>query len=154
MLMATLYSLHIFGVMVWIGGMFFAHMALRPTAATVLQPPERLQLLAGVFTRFFIWVKISIVLLFVSGLWLIHIHGSFAKAGWHVHLMFLIAIIMTIIFGVIYAVPFKALKTAVAAKQWPAGGAAMAKLRMLVGINLILGLFVMVIGVSGRFLVT
>lgn len=152
MLMATLYSLHIFGVMVWIGGMFFAHMALRPTAATVLQPPERLQLLAGVFTRFFIWVKISIVLLFVSGLWLIHILGSFAKAGWHVHLMFLIAVIMTIIFGVIYAVPFKALKAAVTTKQWPAGGAAMAQIRKLVGINLILGLFVLVIGVSGRYL--
>ena len=152
MLMATLYSLHVFAVMVWIGGMFFAHMALRPTAATVLQPPERLTLLAGVFARFFIWVKVSIVLLFVSGLWLISIHGSFAKAGWHVHLMFLIAVIMTIIFGVIYAVPFKALKAAVAAKQWPAGGSAMGQIRKLVGINLILGLFVMVIGVSGRYL--
>ena len=80
MLMATLYSLHVLGAMVWVGGMFFAHMALRPTAATVLQPPERLQLLAGVFARFFIWVKISIVLLFASGFWLINIHGSFAKA--------------------------------------------------------------------------
>ena len=67
--------------------------------------------------------------------------------------MFLIAVVMTIIFGLIYAAPFKALKAAVAAKHWPTGGAAMAKLRMLVGINLILGLFVMVIGVSGRFLV-
>ena len=152
MLMATLYSLHIFAVMVWIGGMFFAHMALRPTAATVLQPPERLQLLAGVFTRFFIWVKVSIVLLFVSGLWLIHMHGSFAKAGWHVHLMLLIAVIMTIIFGLIYARPFKALKAAVATQQWPAGGAAMAQIRKLVGINLILGLIVMVVGVSGRYL--
>ena len=152
MLMATLYSFHVFAVMVWIGGMFFAHMALRPTAATVLQPSERLTLLAGIFARFFIWVKVSIVLLFVSGLWLINIHGSFAKAGWHVHLMFLIAVIMTIIFGVIYAVPFKALKAAVAAKQWPAGGSAMAQIRKLVGINLILGLFVMVIGVSGRYL--
>ncbi len=153
MLMATLYSLHIFAVMVWIGGMFFAHMALRPTVATVLQPPERLTVLAGVFTRFFIWVKVSIVLLFVSGLWLIHIHGSFAKAGWHVHLMLLIAVLMTIIFGVIYAKPFKALKSAVATKQWPAGAAAMAQIRQLVGINLLLGLFVMVVGVSGRYLV-
>lgn len=152
MLMATLYTLHVFGVMVWIGGMFFAHMALRPAAATLLQPPERLQLLAGVFKRFFIWVKISIVLLFVSGLWLIALQGGFAKAGWHVHLMFLIAVIMTIIFGVIYAVPFKALKAAVTTKQWPAGGAAMAQIRKLVGINLILGLFVLVIGVSGRYL--
>ena len=152
MLLATLYSLHVFAATVWIGGMFFAHMALRPTAATVLQPPERLTLLAGVFARFFIWVKVAIVLLFVSGLWLIHVHGSFAKAGWHVHLMLLAAVIMTIIFGVIYAGPFKALKAAVAAKQWSEGGGAMAQIRKLVGMNLILGLVVMVVGVSGRYL--
>ena len=152
MLMATLYSLHVFGVVVWIGGMFFAHMALRPTVATVLQPPERLQVLAGVFARFFIWVKVSIVLLFASGFWLISMRGGFAKAGWHVNLMLLIAILMTINFGVIYAKPFKALKAAVAAKQWPAGGAAMVQIRKLVGINLILGLIVTVVGVSGRYL--
>lgn len=153
MLMATLYSLHVFAVMVWVGGMFFAHMALRPTAATVLQPPERLQLLAGVFTRFFIWVKVSIVLLFVSGLWLISLMGGFAKAGWYVHLMLFVAVVMTIIFAVIYAVPFKALKAAVAEKRWPESAVAMAKLRKLVGINLIQGIFVLVIGVSGRYLV-
>ena len=152
MLMAFLYSLHLLAATVWVGGMFFAHMALRPTAATVLQPPERLQLLAGVFRTFFIWVKVSIVLLFVTGLWLIHSLGSFAKAGWHVHLMLLIAVVMTIIFGVIYAVPFKALKAAVAQKNWPAGGAAAAHIRKLVVINLTLGLFVMAIGVSGRYL--
>ena len=30
---------HLLGVIVWVGGMFFAHMALRPSAAEVLEPP-------------------------------------------------------------------------------------------------------------------
>lgn len=153
MLLALLFTLHILSALIWVGGMFFAHMALRPTVATVLQPPERLTLLVGVFARFFVWVKISIVLLFISGFWLIHIYGNFAKAGWHVHLMLLIAVIMTIIFGVIYAGSYKSLRYAVSLQQWPAAGAAMATVRRLVGINLILGLITVAIGMSGRFLI-
>ncbi len=152
MLMATLYTLHVFAVLVWVGGMFFAHMALRPAAASLLEPPERLKLLAGVFTRFFILVKISIVFLFFSGFWIIFSHGSFGKAGWHVHLMLLIAVLMTFIFSWIYAKSFKALKAAVAVQQWQVAGAAMAEIRKLVAINLILGLITVAIGVSGRYL--
>ncbi len=154
MLMATLYTLHLFGVLVWVGGMFFAHMILRPTAASVLEAPERLQLLSGVFTRFFIWVKISIVLLFLSGFWLIMVHGNFAKIGWHVHLMLLLALVMTVIFGWIYAKPFKALKSAVAIQQWPVGGVAVVQIRQLVALNLLLGLITVAVGVSGRYLMS
>lgn len=153
MLMALLFTLHLLGALIWVGGMFFAHMALRPAAAVALQPPERLTLLVGVFARFFIWVKISIVLLFLSGFWMIHVYGNFAKSGWHVHLMLLIAVVMTVIFGVIYAGPYKSLRKAVVTAQWPAGGAAMIQIRRLIGINLILGLFTVVIGVSGRFVI-
>ena len=39
--------LHLLGVVVWVGGMFFAYMALRPVAATVLGPPLRLGLWAA-----------------------------------------------------------------------------------------------------------
>ena len=48
--------LHVMGVVVWVGGMFFAYMALRPVAASVLEPPQRLTLWAGVFGKFFPWV--------------------------------------------------------------------------------------------------
>ena len=37
--------LHLLGVVVWVGGMFFAHMALRPSVLA-LNPPERLPLLS------------------------------------------------------------------------------------------------------------
>ena len=43
--------LHVMGVVVWVGGMFFAHMALRP-AVQSLAPPERLPLLAATLSRF------------------------------------------------------------------------------------------------------
>lgn len=149
--LAVLFPVHVLSALVWVGGMFFAHMALRPAVATVLQPPERLKLLAMVLARFFLWVKLSIVLLFLTGVWILYIYGSFAKVGWPIHTMILIAIIMTIIFGIIYAGPFKAMRMAVSMQQWPAAGAAMGTVRKLIGINLILGLITVVIGVGARF---
>ena len=62
--------LHLLGVVVWVGGMFFAYMALRPVAATVLEPPQRLSLWAGVFAKFFPWVWLSIALILGSGLYM------------------------------------------------------------------------------------
>ena len=152
MLMASLVVLHLLAALVWVGGMFFAHNALRPIAASVLQPPERLTLISGVFGRFFIWVKGAILVLFVSGFGLIHFLGSFGKLGWYVHAMLLIAVIMTVIFAYIYGGPFRVLKSAVAAKDWPAGGLALASIRPLIFTNLILGLVTVAIGVGGRYL--
>ena len=53
--MVTAVSLHILAAIVWIGGMFFAVLVLRP-AAGPLEPPDRLALWRRVFARFFPWV--------------------------------------------------------------------------------------------------
>ena len=39
--MALAITLHILGAVIWVGGMFFAYMALRPVAAALLEPPQR-----------------------------------------------------------------------------------------------------------------
>ena len=152
MLHALLTAVHTLSAVVWVGGMFLMHTSLRPAATTLLEPPARLPLLCGVMARFFIWVKVAITLLFVTGIWLISMQGSFGKAGWHVHLMALIAVIMTAIFGMIYGGPFKKLKAAVAAKEWPKGGEVMASIRKLILINLVLGLITVAVGAGGRYL--
>ena len=138
--------LHILGFTVWVGGMFFAHNALRPTAAVTLEPPLRLTLLAGVFSKFFVWVWVSIALILGSGLYMM---AQMGKPPLPVTLMAVIGIVMMLIFGHIYFAPFKRLKRAVAAQEWQAGGAAMATMRKMVGINLILGLITIVIGGLG-----
>ena len=45
--------LHVIAAVIWVGGMFFAYMFLRPVAASQLEPPARLTLWEGVFGRFF-----------------------------------------------------------------------------------------------------
>jgi len=53
----TLFKLiHLLAVLIWVGGMFFTHLVLRPAAVETLEPPQRLKLLDAVFRRFFNWV--------------------------------------------------------------------------------------------------
>jgi uncharacterized membrane protein len=53
------------------------------------------------------------------------------------------------LFAHVFFAPFKRLKRAVAAQDWQAGGAALGQIRMLVGINLSLGLVTIVVGALG-----
>jgi uncharacterized membrane protein len=142
---------HLLGVIVWVGGMFFAHMALRPSAAELLQPPQRLPLVAATLGRFFTWVSVSIVLILVSGVAIMMLFlGNGGRLGPHIHAMTAIGLLMMAIFGHIRFASFKRLRTAVAAQDWPAGGAAMNRIRPLVLVNLVLGLITTVIVFVGR----
>ena len=141
--------LHLLGVVVWVGGMFFAYMALRPVAAAVLEPPQRLRLWAGVFGTFFPWVWLSIVLISVSGLYMLMTLGG-ASAPLYVLAMLVLGVVMMLIFAHVFFAAFKKLKRAVAEQAWPAGGAALGQIRMLIGINLSIGLITIVVAILGR----
>jgi len=141
--------LHVLGVVVWVGGMFFAYMALRPVAASVLEPPQRLTLWAGVFGKFFPWVWASVVLILLTGLHMLMVFGG-ASVPLYALAMLLIGLAMMAIFGHVFFSPYRKLKAAVAAADWKAGGAALGQIRMLIGINLSLGLLTIVVVFIGR----
>ncbi len=147
-----LLCLHVLSVTVWVGGMFFAYICLRPAAVEVLEPPQRLRLWARVFARFFLWVWIAVLLIPVSGLLMIS-GSSLHGLPWHWLLMLLSGLVMIVIFLLVVAVPYAALTRAVAEENWPAGGAALGRIRQLVGTNLILGLLTIAIATLGRWLV-
>jgi len=141
--------LHLLGVVVWVGGMFFAHMALRP-AAQALPPPQRLPLLAAALSRFVAWTAASILLLVASGIAMIVLLGGMSAVGVYVHVMIGLGLVMILIYGHLVASPLKRLRAAVAASDWPGAGAAMTMARRLVGINLVLGLVTITVAVLGR----
>lgn len=138
--MKLLYLVHVLATVVWVGGMFFAHLCLRPVALAQLEGPQRLRLWRSVFGRFFPWVWLSVVLLLASGHGLIHSFGGFKAVPVHVHAMTGIGYLMAAIFAFIYFVPYARLRRAVAAENWKAGAAAQDLIRRLVGTNLVLGL--------------
>lgn len=140
--------LHLVAVVVWVGGMFFAMCCLRPAATQLLEPPQRLPLLYAALGRFFRWVLLSIVVIFVSGMAMMaHVGFADAPKGWH--LMMGSGIVMMLIFGHIYGAGYRRLGRAVAASDWPAAGAAMNGIRRLVGINLGLGVLTIAFATLG-----
>ncbi len=155
MLTSLLVMLHLLAAVVWVGGMFFAWMVLRPVAAAQLEPPQRLKLWNGCFDRFFVWVWWAVVLLPLTGYSLIFMsYGGMAATPIYVHLMQLLGWVMIAIYLYLWFKPYKALKQAVAASSWPAGGVALAMIRRLVGINLLLGLFTIAVALLGRMLLS
>ncbi|MCQ4312098.1 CopD family protein [Pseudomonas stutzeri] len=137
------YSLHVLAAVVWVGGMFFAWMVLRPAAVSELQAPERLKLWAEVFRRFFIWVWVTIAVLPISGIGMWHMRfDGLAAAPRYVHIMAGLFLVMLALFLRIQLLQLPELKRAIAAQNWPEGGAALGRIRKLVGINLLLGLLV------------
>jgi len=153
--MLSIYSLlHVIAVVIWVGGMFFAYNFLRPAAAMSLEPPARLTLWAGVFSKFFPYVWASVVLLPLTGYLMIFSRwDSVANAPLYVHIMNGLGILMILLYMHVFFVPFKRLKSAVAEQRWPDGGKALAQIRILVAINTALGIFVIVVASGGRFFV-
>ena len=141
--------IHLLGVVVWIGGMFFAHMALRP-AALALPPPQRLALLAATLTNFLRWVALAIACILLSGIALIVLLGGIRAVGPGIHAMTGLGLLMTLVYAWVVAVPFPRLRNAVAAGEWERAGAAMAQVRKLVAANLVLGLATITVAVLGR----
>lgn len=151
--MALAIVLHMLSAVIWVGGMFFAYMALRPVTGTLLEPPLRLKLWSQVFARFFPWVWLAILLLFGTGFWMILVFfGGMGAVGVHVHLMLAIALIMAGLFIYINIGPFKRLRTGVAAENWAEGGQNLNQIRQIVGLNLVLGLITIAIASAGRYL--
>ena len=143
-----LFLLHLYGVIVWIGGMVFAHFCLRPVAAEQLPPPQRLPFLAAVLGRFFKLVGVALGLIWLSGgLRFIQTGGAVLPLHWHV--MAAMGSVMTILFLVIVWRYFARLQAAVREANWPDGGAAMDMIRKLVATNLALGVFTVALAVLG-----
>jgi len=145
-MMPVLIFLHLAGVVIWVGGMFFAHYCLRPVAAAQLQPAQRLPLLAGVLGRFFGAVEVAVGTILGSGFAMMFIVG-FKHALPHWHIMMATGLVMAGIFVYIDAVLYRRL----AAENWPAGGAAMERIRKLVAFNLHLGIATILIATLGTY---
>jgi uncharacterized membrane protein len=140
--------LHLLGVVVWIGGMFFAYLCLRP-AASRLEPPQRLALWSAVLQRFFGWVWIAIALILGSGFYMVAVIAELGRLALHVHAMLYVGVLMTLIFAFVYFSPFPTLKRSVAAHDWKAGAAALEQIRLAVAVNLALGLLNVAIATAG-----
>lgn len=101
--------LHLAAGIVWMGGMAFMLLALRPAAISVLDAHHRNRLMGAVWGRFFIVVAVAIAVLFFSGM---HLYTAIFRAtrlatgeggvplGWNI--MVMLGLLMMLLFGHIY----------------------------------------------------
>jgi len=146
---SALVFVHLCSVALWIGGMFFAQFCLRPAAFELLEPPQRLALMVGALARFFRWVGLAILLLWLTGLArMVQVGFASAPLAWHA--MLTIALVMTVVFAVIAHVVFPTVRSALAAQRHGEAAAGLARVRGLVTLNLGLGLLTIAVATLGR----
>lgn len=146
---STVYTLHLLAALVWVGGMFFAWMVLRPAIIAALEGPSRLKVWVQVFPRFFVWVWAAVIVLPITGIGMIQLNfTSFETAPRYVQIMMGLYVVMVALFLRIHSLQLPELQRAVEAEQWSEGVAALGRIRRLVGINLIIGLAIVVIAAA------
>jgi uncharacterized membrane protein len=148
--MALFKLIHLLAVIVWLGGMFFAYMVLRKSAAQALPVSGRLKLWEHVFMRFFNWVWGANFLLLVSGLFMIYQSGGFVNAAHYVQLMLLLGILMFAVFCYLFFFPSVHFSLAVSAHDWLQAETRLIPIRRAIGLNLILGIFTLALVAIGR----
>lgn len=149
-LIPYLAALHGIAATLWIGGMFFAYMAMRPAAVAVLEPPLRLKLFQAAFSRFFTWVWLFVAVLLITGY-----SGIFSRFGGftapYLSVMHGIGLLMCLIFALLFFALYLPFSKAVSRNDFPKAGALLGKIRWVVLINLLLGLVITFVGIAGSY---
>ncbi len=143
-------GLHILAVIVWVGGMFFAYMCLR-SAAGPLEPAQRLELWGRGFEKFFPWVWASIAALLLSGYGMIFVvFGGFGSVGLHVNIMQVTGLLIILLYLHLWFAPYRRFRQALASGDMAEAGRRLNQIRLIIAINLPLGLLTALIGATGR----
>jgi len=150
-MIVTALALHVLAALIWVGGMIFSHFVLRP-AVVDLEREARLALWRQVLPHFFRLVWGSIILLLVTGYFIVFEYfGGFAGVGLSVHLMQGLAFLMILLFTYVYTVPFSAFTSAMDDGDHDQAALHFARIRLIISLNLPLGVICALIGATGRY---
>jgi uncharacterized membrane protein len=135
-------AVHVLCAVIWVGGMFFAYVVLRPSLS-VLEPIQRIALHTQVFRRFFLVVWHVMPLILVSGFAVLFgFYGGPASVGWNVQLMMLLGLIMSAVFLLIVFGPYARFRRTT---DRTTAAACIDRIRKLIGVNLVLGIVTVVV---------
>ena len=150
-LIMLLLAIHLLAAVFWVGGMAFAYTVLRP-AAGALDPAVRLPLWRRVLARFLPWVGVSIVALLGSGFAMMFlILGKTSTLPPYVQIMATTGITMMLLFLHLIFAPWRRFRAALDRGALPEAAKSLNQIRIIVGINLLLGVLTVVVGSTGRY---
>jgi len=135
-------ALHVLCAVIWVGGMFFAYVVLRPSLS-VLEPMQRIALHTQVFRRFFLVVWHVMPLILITGFAVLFgFYGGMAYVGWNIHVMMLLGLIMSAVFVLIVFGPYARFRRTT---DRTTAAACIDRIRKLIGINLLPGIVTVVV---------
>jgi uncharacterized membrane protein len=151
MLHSLMVSLHLLAAVIWVGGMFFAYMMVRPAMAA-LQPPEPVRMWGRIFTKFFSWVWIAVFVLVATGNHMLIVeYGGMAAAPVYLHIMQLLGYLMIALFMHLYFAPWRRMQVALVDEDFPRAAKQIPQIRRIVAINLSIGIVNVILGAGGRY---
>jgi uncharacterized membrane protein len=135
-------AVHVLCAAIWVGGMFFAYVVLRPSLS-VLEPIQRLALHTQVFRRFFLIIWHAMPLILVTGFAVLFgFYGGMAYVGWNVHAMMTLGLIMSAVFLWIVFGPYARFRRTT---DRATAANCIDRIRKLIGVNLVLGIVTVVV---------
>lgn len=134
-------ALHLLCAVLWVGGMFFAYVVLRPSMAAI-EAPQRMLLHTRVFGKFFlvIWHAMPVILL--SGFAMLGLRWDMATAPWQINAMMGLGLLMSAVFLVIFFGPYRQFRRTTDRNRMTSR---LDSIRKLIGLNLILGLITVIV---------
>ncbi|MCS6957696.1 MAG: CopD family protein [Aquificaceae bacterium] len=127
----SLLFFHLLFAILWIGGMIYSLLFLKPAVKALPQEDQRSRVLKGVFSRFFPAVWLAILILFITGMGLWHGYRKDFSQNPLFHAKLFLFALMTIIFAYIYFFLYRRDK--------------LSQIPNLIAVNLLLGLLVLLI---------
>jgi uncharacterized membrane protein len=145
---------HILAVIIWIGGMFFGFVALRP-ALKGMDTLAAARFWCTLLGRFLPWVWAAILVLLTSGIYMVfNSFDGFGQLPWFIQFMMAIGVFMMMLVGHVTLSAFKKLKRAVATNDEALAKRALGQIRVIMDVNLTLGLAIVIVVMSGAYVTT
>jgi uncharacterized membrane protein len=138
---AGLKALHLLCAVLWVGGMFFAYVVLRPSLAAI-EAPQRMLLHTQVFRKFFLVIWHVMPLILITGFAMLDFRGGLADAPWQIHAMMGLGLLMAAVFLAIFFGPYRQFRRTTDRNRM---ASSLDNIRKLIGVNLILGLLTVIV---------
>ena len=138
---AGLKAVHLLFAVLWVGGLFFAYVVLRPSLAAI-EAPQRMLLHTRVFKRFFLVIWHAMPVILITGFAMLGFIGGMAGAPWQIHAMLGLGLLMSAVFLAIFFGPYRQFRRTTDRNRM---ASSLDSIRKLIGVNLILGLITVIV---------
>jgi uncharacterized membrane protein len=134
-------ALHLLFAVLWVGGLFFAYVVLRPSMVAI-EPPQRMLLHTRVFKKFFLVVWHAMPLIIITGFAMLGLRWDIATLPWQINAMMGLGLLMAAVFLAIFFGPYRQFRRTTDRNRM---ASSLDTIRKLVGVNLILGLLTVIV---------